>query len=99
MDLVYLLAGGGALGGALLVVAAAPKVWHPVRRLVAVVDALAGRPARYDGDPEARPGLVQRLDRIEWHVGNGSATPLRAELAELRNDVAQLRADRNQEEV
>lgn len=34
-----------------------------------------GEPAR-DGVPE-KPGVMKRLERIEWHVGNGNPTPLR----------------------
>lgn len=58
------------------------KVWRPVRKTVAAVDVLAGRPARYPGDPEERPGLAERLDRVD-----DSIEELRTGLAELRKDI------------
>lgn len=91
MDLTQLAAGGGLIGGVIVVAVVAPKMWTPARRLVALIDTLAGRPARYPGDPEARPGLAERLDVIERHVGNGSSTPLRQVVDELRDDLADLR--------
>lgn len=44
-----------------------------------------GRPARYPGDPEERPGLVERLDRIEASVSDA-----RLELAEVKQKVNEL---------
>ncbi len=41
------------------------KVWGPMRKTVSAIDVVAGRPERYPGDEEARPGLVERLDRID----------------------------------
>lgn len=74
-DPVAYLAGGGALSLVLAVVS--PPVWRRVRRMVALVDVLTGRPERYSGDPEARPSLPQQLDDIRRHLGNGAETPLR----------------------
>lgn len=51
------------------------KAWRPVRRAVTMVDVVSGRPARYPGDPEERPGIAERLDRID------------ASIAELRDEV------------
>lgn len=91
MESSQLLVGGGVIGVLIVVVTVVPKVWRPLRRFVAVVDALAGRPPRYPGDPEARPGIIQRLDRIEWHVGDGSPESLRDVVEGLRTDVAHLK--------
>lgn len=41
------------------------KVWKPMRKTISAIDVVAGRPERYPGDEEARPGLVERLDRID----------------------------------
>lgn len=52
-------------------------LWRRLRRVVALVDVLTGRPERYHGDPEARPSLVEQLDDIRRHLGNGRDPPLR----------------------
>lgn len=49
---------GALIGGALFV----GRMWKPFRGFVAFVDILKGRPPRYKGDPEARPGLIQHID-------------------------------------
>jgi len=47
-------------------------ICHTVFRIVAV---LLGEPPK-NGKP-GMPGLLDRLSRIEWHVGNGDPVPLR----------------------
>ena len=79
-----LLGGVAVLVGVVAGAAALPKVWRPVRRLVTLVDTLAGRPPRYPGDREARPGLAERLDRIE-----SRQEQVVAELAGLREQMCQ----------
>lgn len=54
------------------------KMWRPMRKVVDVVDVISGRPARYPGDPEERPGLAERFDRID------------ASIAELRTGMAEV---------
>lgn len=56
------------------------KVWKPMRNTVTAVDVLTGRPARYPGDPEERPGLAERLDRID------------ASISELRTGMSEVNA-------
>lgn len=41
------------------------RVWKPMRKTISAIDVVAGRPERYPGDEEARPGLVERLDRLD----------------------------------
>lgn len=65
LELAHLAYGAGALAGATTVALAVPKAWRGTRRLVAVLDVITGRPPRYDGDQEAKPGLVQRFDQID----------------------------------
>jgi len=36
-----------------------------MRKTISAIDVVAGRPERYPGDEEARPGLVERLDRLD----------------------------------
>ena len=67
----------GILGG-LLLTGVIGRVWRPMRKAVDVVDVISGRPARYPGDPEERPGLIERFDRID------------ASIAELRSGMAQV---------
>lgn len=57
------------------------RVWRPMRKTVDAIDVLAGRPARYPGDPEERPGLAERLDRID------------ASIAELRHGLHTVRTE------
>jgi hypothetical protein len=68
--------------GALLLSGIVGKVWGPMRKTIAAIDALAGRPPRYAGDTEERPGLVERLDRIDMAIGTMSI-----ELAAMRSEV------------
>jgi len=79
-----LLGGAAVLVGVVAGAVALPKFWRPVRRLISLVDTLAGRPERYPGDREARPGLVERLDRIE-----SGQEQVKAELSELRKEIGQ----------
>lgn len=58
------------------------RVWKPMRKAVVAVDVLSGRPARYPGDPEERPGLAERLDRID-----ASISELRTGMSELDSKV------------
>lgn len=60
-----------AIGGLAIIAGALMgigKAWRPLRRTIALIDALAGRPERYPGDPEARPGIIQRLDCLDDKV-------------------------------
>lgn len=66
------LVGGGVLG----------RVWRPVRRWISMGDVIVGRPARYPGDPEERPGLVKRLDDLDANVRE-----VRAELSRVEKKV------------
>lgn len=64
-DAARWLAGGGAV---LVTGLLFPKVWRSVRRLVSVFDVVIGRPERYPGDPEARPGLVETVDQVHRYT-------------------------------
>lgn len=44
------------------------RVWRPLRKTVAAIDVVAGRAARYPGDPEEKPGLAERLDTIDRNM-------------------------------
>lgn len=67
---------------ALLFSGAIGRVWKPMRKTINAVDVLTGRPARYPGDPEERPGLVERLDRID-----ASISELRTGMSEVNTKV------------
>lgn len=56
-----------------------------MRKAVDAVDVLSGRPARYLGDPEERPGLAERLDRID-----ASIAELRGGLNEARKEISKI---------
>lgn len=58
------------------------KVWKPMRKAVGMVDVISGRPARYPGDPEERPGLAERFDRID-----ASIAELRTGMSEVKTKV------------
>lgn len=58
------------------------KMWRPMRKVVDVVDVISGRPARYPGDPEERPGLAERFDRID-----ASISELRTGMSEVTTKV------------
>lgn len=74
----------GIIAG-LLLTGIVGRVWRPMRRAVVVVDVISGRPARYPGDPEERPGLAERFDRID-----ASISELRTGLTEVRAEVSKI---------
>lgn len=90
------LAAAGAIGvlGAAL---AALSRWvvRPMFRLIRQVreflDDWNGEEAR-PGVP-GRPGVMERLSRIEWHVGNGSEVRLRDVVYETRTELARLQRE------
>jgi hypothetical protein len=67
MDQVLATAGAIlAIGGALVLLRKTiHATWQAVRAVVRLTDDLAGRPPRFPGDPDAHPGLAQRLTRID----------------------------------
>jgi hypothetical protein len=69
------------------------RVWSPLRKTVAAIDVVAGRPARYPGDSEERPGLAERLDRIDSTIGGMSEqiNEVRAEVVSIRSEVNQVK--------
>lgn len=71
----------GIIAG-LLLTGIVGKAWGPLRRAVVVVDVISGRPARYPGDPEGRPGLAERFDRVD-----ASIAELRAGMSEVQSKV------------
>ena len=76
----------GIVGTALLT-GIVGKVWRPLRQFVAAVDVVAGRPERYEGDEEAKPGLAKRLDDIDKAVRE-----VRTEVAATRTEVDSIKA-------
>ena len=58
------------------------KVWRPLRQIIAAVDVVAGRPERYEGDEEAKPGLAKRLDDIDKAI-KGVSTKVTAMQTEV----------------
>lgn len=73
------------IGATLLFSGIVGKVWRPMRKVVDVVDVISGRPARYPGDPEERPGLAERFDRID-----ASIAELRTGMSEVTTKVDKL---------
>lgn len=75
----WLTANWGAVGFAIVIVAAvamvAVKLWPLFRKLGHFLDDVAGEPAR--PGVEARPGLMERLARIEHEVFPNSGGSLR----------------------
>lgn len=65
------------------------KVWRPLRQIIAAVDVVAGRPERYEGDEEAKPGLAKRLDDIDKAIRKTDAnvTAMRSELDNVKQTV------------
>jgi hypothetical protein len=68
--------------GAALLGGIVGKVWRPLRQTIAAIDVVAGRPERYPGDEETRPGLAERLDNIDKVLAktNTNVQAMRAEL-------------------
>lgn len=58
-------------------------------------DAVIGRPARYPGDPEEQPGLIERLDRIDRHQVNADEklNELNAHVTNLQDQVNHVQQD------
>lgn len=65
------------------------KVWRPLRQIIAAVDVVAGRPERYEGDEEAKPGLAERLDNLDKAIRKTDAnvTAMRSELDNVKQTV------------
>lgn len=59
---------GAAIIVGLLISGVIGRVWRPVRKAVSAIDVIAGRPERYPGDEEARPGLAERFDRVDSSI-------------------------------
>lgn len=78
----------GIVGTALLT-GIVGKVWRPLRQIIAAVDVVAGRPERYEGDEEAKPGLAKRLDDIDKAIRKTDAnvTAMRSELDNVKQTV------------
>jgi len=58
------------------------RVWKPLRKTVSAIDVLAGRAERYPGDEEARPGLTERLDRLDTAIRG-----VKVDVAALRTEL------------
>jgi hypothetical protein len=71
------------------------RVWRPMRKTVAAIDVVAGRPERYPGDEEARPGLAERLDNIDKAIGktNANVSAMRSELDNVKQHVQNLEGE------
>lgn len=71
------------------------KVWRPVRQTIAAIDVVAGRPERYPGDEEAKPGLAKRLDDIDKAVRGiqTEVTAMRSEVDAVKNHVTNLETE------
>lgn len=71
------------------------KVWRPLRQIIAAVDVVAGRPARYPGDEEEKPGLAKRLDDLDRAVRgiNSNVTAMRSELDDVKTHVQNLEGE------
>lgn len=63
------------------------KVWRPLRQIIAAVDVVAGRPERYPGDEEAKPGLAKRLDDQDK-----SLRQVNEKLNAMRSDIDDVKA-------
>jgi hypothetical protein len=83
------------IAGAMLLGGTIGKVWGPLRRTIAAVDVVAGRPERYPGDEEKRPGLAERLDSID-HAIRGiktEVTAMRSEVDDVKVHVTSLESE------
>jgi hypothetical protein len=81
--------------GAALLGGTVGKVWKPLRRTVAAIDVVAGRPERYHGDAEARPGLAERLDNIDNAIRGieTNVNAVRSEVDTVKAHVQNLEAE------
>lgn len=75
------------IAGALIFGGMVGKVWRPMRQFIAAVDVVAGRPGRYEGDEEAKPGLAERLDNLDKAV-----CEVRTEVTATRTEVDAIKA-------
>lgn len=68
------------------------RVWKPMRKTISAIDVVAGRPERYPGDEEAKPGLVERLDRLDLAMRGlkVDVTAVRSEIDAVKQQVANL---------
>jgi hypothetical protein len=68
------------------------RVWKPMRKTISAIDVVAGRPERYPGDEEARPGLVERLDRLDAAIRGVKVdvTAVRSELDSVKQHVTNM---------
>lgn len=68
------------------------RVWKPMRKTISAIDVVAGRPERYPGDEEARPGLVERLDRLDEAIRGVKVdvTGVRSELDAVKQHVEKM---------
>lgn len=82
----------GALGFATVIVAAVAmvvvKIWPLLRKLGHFLDDVAGEPAR--PGVEARPGLMERLARIEHEVFPNSGGSLRDRVDHTADQLAEV---------
>jgi hypothetical protein len=71
------------------------KVWNPLRKTIAAIDVVAGRPERYPGDEEQRPGLAERLDSIDKAIKgvNDKVSAMRTEVDAVKSHVANLETE------
>lgn len=71
------------------------KVWRPLRQIVSAVDVVAGRPERYPGDEEAKPGLAKRFDDIDKAIRNVNTkvTSLQTEVDTVKQHVENMEVE------
>lgn len=71
------------------------KVWRPLRQIIAAVDVVAGRPERYPGDEEAKPGLAKRLDDQDrsLRLVNEKLNTLKSEVDAVKTHVQNLEGE------
>ena len=83
------------IAGALIFGGMVGKVWRPMRQIIAAVDVVAGRPERYEGDEEAQPGLMKRLDNLDKAVRKTDAnvTAMRSELDAVKQTIENIDAE------
>ena len=81
--------------GGLLLSGIVGRVWRPMRKHIAAIDVLTGRPERYPGDEEAKPGLAERLDSIDKAIRgvNGKVTSLQGEVDTVKQAVENMEVE------